>query len=531
MKRIKAIILFIVFLFFGNYSLLAQNKVLDSLNLALKNSRNDIERIKTLVQLGNTCEVDDNLKYAKPLINLADKLLLTAKDSLTVRNCIRARYEGVNFAAFYYRTKEGLSSAKMMQVYAEHLEVCKKYKDGIGIVDVLIDMTDVYDNNGELMKKLERLQEGYSLMKEMKYKKGEAKFLLQLAFFYSDFNDTTHAISYIRKVEALEAEIGDSTRISKGYYLKARFLNDIKHYEQSIVYFKKAEKRYKLIKDTSQLLDIYYQMAGVYQSKKDLDSALTYYHICSDLAKQYHHNFQYTYAALVGVGDIYSLQKKYNEAISIHQQVYELAIKINSPVAILFTSKHLLTDYYLMKDLKKAKPQADRSLALAYQIENVQDIFECEKFVYRIDSAAGDFKDAFAHYQKYLLLKNKLNNELVRKAATQERFQNELSQQQLKAKSELEKNEAINEKEKQKQRNIIYSISAVLFLVLLLVVFVYRSYKQKQRSNLELAQKNLEIEEKNKDILDSIRYAKRIQTSLLPTHKYIDRVLNEKDKI
>ena len=40
----------------------------------------------------------------------------------------------------------------------------------------------------------------------------------------------------------------------------------------------------------------------------------------------------------------------------------------------------------------------------------------------------------------------------------------------------------------------------------------------------------IELEEKNKDILDSIRYAKRIQTSLLPTEKYIDRILSKNDK-
>jgi len=40
----------------------------------------------------------------------------------------------------------------------------------------------------------------------------------------------------------------------------------------------------------------------------------------------------------------------------------------------------------------------------------------------------------------------------------------------------------------------------------------------------------IELEEKNNDILSSIRYAKRIQTSLLPTDKYLDRVLRDKDK-
>jgi len=47
-----------------------------------------------------------------------------------------------------------------------------------------------------------------------------------------------------------------------------------------------------------------------------------------------------------------------------------------------------------------------------------------------------------------------------------------------------------------------------------------------------IEQKNLNhrllrvTEEKNKDILDSIRYAKRIQVSLLPTDNYIDKTIN-----
>ena len=38
------------------------------------------------------------------------------------------------------------------------------------------------------------------------------------------------------------------------------------------------------------------------------------------------------------------------------------------------------------------------------------------------------------------------------------------------------------------------------------------------------------VEEKQKEILDSIRYAKRIQQSLLPTEKYIDKKFKELKK-
>jgi hypothetical protein len=51
--------------------------------------------------------------------------------------------------------------------------------------------------------------------------------------------------------------------------------------------------------------------------------------------------------------------------------------------------------------------------------------------------------------------------------------------------------------------------------------------KVKERT-LELQEQKELVEEKNKDILDSIRYAKRIQDSLLPSEKYLERNLGKK---
>ena len=45
--------------------------------------------------------------------------------------------------------------------------------------------------------------------------------------------------------------------------------------------------------------------------------------------------------------------------------------------------------------------------------------------------------------------------------------------------------------------------------------------------NIELKNAFHIIEDKNKDIMDSIKYAKRIQNSLMPTEKYIERILKK----
>ena len=71
--------------------------------------------------------------------------------------------------------------------------------------------------------------------------------------------------------------------------------------------------------------------------------------------------------------------------------------------------------------------------------------------------------------------------------------------------------------------NTRYSIMGGFVLILILSVIVYYSMTQTQKSNKMLTIKNqkitsqsLVIEEKNKDIVDSLNYAQRIQTALLP---------------
>jgi hypothetical protein len=79
-----------------------------------------------------------------------------------------------------------------------------------------------------------------------------------------------------------------------------------------------------------------------------------------------------------------------------------------------------------------------------------------------------------------------------------------------------------------------------LVLILVFSLFIGYSYRQKLKINTELNEKNRviesqkkQVEEKQKEILDSIQYAKRIQQSLMPSEKYIERNVNKlknKDK-
>ena len=64
---------------------------------------------------------------------------------------------------------------------------------------------------------------------------------------------------------------------------------------------------------------------------------------------------------------------------------------------------------------------------------------------------------------------------------------------------------------------------------LVILKYIAGRFKDQQDAVYLLKQKNL-VDEKQKEILASIRYAKRIQESLLPSERYIDRNLKELNK-
>lgn len=88
-----------------------------------------------------------------------------------------------------------------------------------------------------------------------------------------------------------------------------------------------------------------------------------------------------------------------------------------------------------------------------------------------------------------------------------------LEQQKTQAAAEIEQKDATIEKTGQ-----TLTVFIVGSLVLLVVAgLLYWSYSQKKKSNREITLQKEIIEQKNKEIVDSINYAKRIQDSLLPS--------------
>ncbi|HWY33822.1 MAG TPA: hypothetical protein VNX68_04205 [Nitrosopumilaceae archaeon] len=115
------------------------------------------------------------------------------------------------------------------------------------------------------------------------------------------------------------------------------------------------------------------------------------------------------------------------------------------------------------------------------------------------------------------------------------KFEVEKKEAELKVKSEAEQDKlkAIALEESKRQQVLIYTVAGILLVVIVFFLFLYKRFHitQKQKKLIEkqkvfVDEAYHQLHEKNKEVMDSIHYAKRIQRALITSEKYISNQLN-----
>ena len=123
------------------------------------------------------------------------------------------------------------------------------------------------------------------------------------------------------------------------------------------------------------------------------------------------------------------------------------------------------------------------------------------------------------------LFNQEKNNEITRNELNYE-----FEKKEAAIKAEQDKKEAVAISDKKRQFLFMLFLVALVLAVTIIAFIVLRSLRntKKQKTIIEL-QKQL-VEEKQKEVMDSIHYAKRIQQALLPSEKFIAKNLTRFNK-
>ncbi len=367
-----------------------------------------------------------------------------------------------------------------------------------------------------------------------------------------------------------------NANLGGGNYLRGNYPKALNHYLKAIELFEKLNKK-------SKVADNYSNIGLIYDRQKDSEKALEYYFKALSIVEELHDSvriapklgnigwcysnkgdFQlalvYDFRALkmnidlkitrsistvlANIGSVYSLKgdsalaagnKKlaftdfYPKSLDYYQRSLAIAQEIKNRAAMAYLFVDIGMSYVHLGKYAESEPYLLRASALADSLHSPDTFKDAEKGLSELYTLTNRHQQAFEYYKKYIASRDILFNSENTKKQTQIEMNFEFDKKQAAdsiLNSEQLKHEQLkHDQEIQQQR--LYTLGGGIGFALMLIVagVSIRAYRNKQKANDIISLQKALVEEKQKEILDSIHYAKRIQQSLLPTEKYIDSKL------
>ncbi|HEY1039339.1 MAG TPA: tetratricopeptide repeat protein [Bacteroidia bacterium] len=381
------------------------------------------------------------------------------------------------------------------------LKMAKELKNDILIADAYMQFAFCEEYKANYIGALNHLFTASDLYTKNKYNPGLSKCYtgMGIVYWYQGLYDK--AIEYFNKNIEISLLLQDRNGLASSYGNLAIIFDEQGKLDSSLLYYQKALDIFKAEKYDRQIASCLDNMSVIYAQKKDFANAIKYndegYRMRKEAA-----DTMGMMASMENLGLIYIKQKNPAKAIEISSKVVELALKNHA-----------------REDLK-------------YAYINLKDAYELK----------GDYKSAYAIQTKLMFLKDSLRNEdnVSKLAELEAKYNNKEKEQQLaeiRFEQKLKNSQNESEHKKKNLYIIILLIGGISFLLIAFLLF--RRFREKNKIASELAHKNEAIEaqkriidkaynelsEINKDITDSIKYAKRIQQAVFPHAEVFSELL------
>lgn len=450
----------------------------------------------------------------KTLDSLFEELKVAKENShkVIILNNISLKYGYINPDTAFVIINQSIALAKK-HGYKKELAIALRIK---GIL---------YYYQGNYIEALRYYSKALEIFSSIKDKEQIAATLNNIGLVYHEQSNYPKALEYYFKSLKIEEELGDKISVAITFGNIGIIYDEQSNYSKALMYYFKALQIAEELDFKELQANTLMNIGVVYRSQLNYSEALKHYFKALKIAEELDRK-QLQADILSNIGIVYEEQSNYTLALEYYFKSLRIYEYLGDKRGIAVVFNNISTLYFKTKQYKKAEQYLKKSIALSDSVGLLDNIRVCEKMYSKLDSTLGKYKSALEHYKKYIAIRDTINN--IEKAKQQVALEMtyEFEKKQSIERAEQEKREAIIKEEKQKQKVIIYSISIFSILILILCIVIFRNLVltkkinkiiDRQRQAIEV-QKRI-VEEKNKDIIDSITYAKRIQRAILPNEK------------
>src|ERR1700757_4663035 len=468
------------------------------------------------------------LTFATTKADKNDSLIDRLKDNLpdtervNTLNCLCYEKANNNVTEGYAYCKDALALAQKNKFYK-------------GIVTAYRYYVSLETNQGKYDNALKYADSGLAVCDKQKLDAEKIKILNQKGNIAGDLGDPNKALVFYLEAVALAEKHHIIKPLAAIYANIGVCFLSTKQFAKCKEYFKKGVAISIEVNDMPNLGSSYNNIGGVFLETNQFDSALYYFSLGESIYLKANNKRGFGTNAYYS-GFTYFQLKKYEKALSyflkatdIYKETGNLSELPNILICIAET-------YEKLNQTDKALSYAMQSLQQAEENKSDLDKKEAYKILKDIYETKGDFKTALSYYSKYVSIKDSL----LTTESSQQMADMQTKYETVKKETEnklLQETNLVAQKTIQQQKYIAVAIAVICLLIIVFAINVYRSSRQRHKANIELARKNNLIEhqkkevehqkemvdEKQKKILDSIHYARRIQRAVITSDSYISQ--------
>lgn len=489
MKSLSCFILITLFLQLS----WSQTNNIDSLNKIVLSTNNDTIKCRALLRIleHEINNADTNaLRRCNQIIKFCENKL-NDKDTTNAYTFKLFLMDALNSAG--YLMQRGTAPEKGLEYYQRCVEIALKIKDFKNLATFYNNIAFVYDNQSNNRLALSYYFKSLALHEKNKNQIGTAYTMINIGGVYKKNDDVKSALIYYEKslaiMRKLKKEVGIINALNNlgALYLKTNTAQALIYFKEALFIAKKSNS-----KDGNGLPITYYWLGQTYLKENNLDLALTYFNSSNEEFKK--------------VNDLRGIAESHNYIGEI---------------------------FWRRKNFKEALFHSKTSLAIAKEIGIPTTINKPALLLYKIYKETNNPKEALTHYELYLKMKDSISNQESRNASIKSQLKHEY-ELKMAADSvktiEYQKLNAIKLKQERTQKKFLF---AGIVLVALFGLFMFNRFRvtQKQKQIIEeqkiiVEKQKILVDEKQKEVIDSIKYARRIQQALLPNKDYLKKKLN-----
>lgn len=530
------------------------NHKIDSLRHALAIAANDTSKINTFNELAReliNINPDTALIVAKSVYGMAKRN--SFKHGEAVSHQVKGKI--YQFLGDYNNAvaQEDSAVAMFLQL-GDKRNVSSTYSD-IGII---------FHLQSNYSKAAEYFHKSLNIALEIGSKADVGDAYSNLGIVYSHLGNYPTAVEYDIKGLEINERLGNKKGMARNYTNLGNVYDLQGNYKKALEYHYKALELNKSIESKRGIAAEYTNIGLVYQEQKDFPKALEYdfngLQIDQEMSSKA--DIAIDYGNIGGLFEaIYSSDKNKMGCVYINN-----GEKVYIPYTSLLDSS-LAFEY---RALKLDREVGDRQNEI-YSLQGIANIFDKKQqrdkaIEYRlrahtiadsigaIDEKMGvaqwlkddyiakkDYVTAIKYLQEIIALKDTIFGQDKQKSLGKQEAQFDFDKKLFEQEKEREKDRLLSDEQAKRGRLVTISVSAGLLIVLVFLFLLYKRFKITNQQKLVIEDQKREVDnaysklndthqqlqERDKDITDSITYAKRIQTAILPSEDYLKESLGE----